>query len=424
MIHVESIVYFYNQGSDCGISTEICGQPLTNSDTGLITSCTGQPSPCSQYIPNYSNCTGSTVNYRCIPRDNGQDICQSKTISLYNSARIFLFSPNYPNATGSFKLNEMSCECDIRGTSITSITILDLRLKTDSNGVRSDVFIQYGDITYNKTSRENNGFSLQIYNYRLQPTTPTSTADITFTQQQITGQKLWIEIQGIALAWFCNNISTTTISPTPTPPRPDSTATPVSSSTETEMSTSTATHPTTVNNRSPGTATYSSTPSETSTDTSDIPQTGTNPSDSEEQHTDNDKDIAIIVLAILSFSLILVIVLYLMYRKGKLSCLNQPGNPETENSRTTTPSEPWTTYSNLSNTGRHNSDYQELQTRNSNYPYNNLPYSGRSEVEPSGNYSSLSDGNRRGTDNNNYLELQTRTPSSPYNNLPYTYNNH
>ncbi|KAK6173962.1 hypothetical protein SNE40_017328 [Patella caerulea] len=113
------------------------------------------------------------------------------------------------------------------------------------------------------------------------------------------------------------------------------------------------------------------------------------------------------------------------YRKGKLKCLNQPSNPGTENSRTITPPGPSTTYSNLSDTDRNTTDnaYQELQTRNSNSPYNNLPYSGTG-IEPGTNYSSLSDDNRIDTDNNSYQQLQTRTLTSPYNNLPYTSEHH
>ncbi|XP_050416502.1 uncharacterized protein DDB_G0271670 isoform X2 [Patella vulgata] len=288
MIHVESIVYFYNQGSSCGGSTEICGQPLTNSDTGLITSCIGQPSPCSQFISNYSNCTGSTVNYRCISRENGQDICQSKTNLSDNSARIYLLSPNYPTAASGFNLNEIGCECFIRSTTITFITILDLVLKTSKDGTRSNLFIQYGDITYNRTS--NRQSSLLDYNHRLQTTT--QTAEIIFTHQQINGLKLWIEIQGISLTGFCNNTRATTVTPTPTtpftsPPRPDSTTTRsgISTSTTTvnsrpsstvaDPSTSSETSSTTtVNSRPSSTTTDPSTSSETSS------QTTTNPLDS------------------------------------------------------------------------------------------------------------------------------------------------
>ncbi|XP_050416053.1 mucin-2 [Patella vulgata] len=357
-------------------------------------------------------------------------MCQVPLTLKGNVNRIYLLSPNYPNVASGFKLNEMSCECVIRGTSITSITILDLRLQTSSDGTRSNLFIQYGDITYNKTSRENSQSALQIDNHRLQTTT-TISADIIFTHQRINGLKLWIEIQGISLSGLCNNIPTTTVPPrtttpfiyTPTPitpfiytPRPDSTS---SSSTQNKISTST----TTINNRPSSATPNPNTSSETSTE---ISQTATTRFDSAAQQTNNDTNIIIVLATLLSLSMVLVIVLFLMYRKGKLRCLNQPGNPGTENSRAITSSEPGTTYSTLSNVDRHNTDsaYQELQTRNSNSPYNNLPYSGTSEVEPGTNYSSLSDGNRLDKYNNSYQELQTRTPTSPYNNLPYTSEHH
>ncbi|XP_050398437.1 uncharacterized protein LOC126816203 [Patella vulgata] len=149
----------------------------------------------------------------------------------------------------------------------------------------------------------------------------------------------------------------------------------------------------------------------------------TSPTDNGIQQDANDKDAVIIVLAlILSLSLVLVIVLGVLYRKGKLKCIKQPDNPCAENPRTITHVEPGTNYSNLSDVSRNNTDntYQELQNRNSNSPYTNLPYSSSSEIETGTNYSSLSDGNKLDTDNHGYQELQTRTPTSPYSNLPYT----
>ncbi|KAK6174329.1 hypothetical protein SNE40_017631 [Patella caerulea] len=124
-------------------------------------------------------------------------------------------------------------------------------------------------------------------------------------------------------------------------------------------------------------------------------------------------------------------VLAFLYRKGKLKCLNQPGNSTAENPRTITQLEPSSNYSNLSDETRNNKDntYQELQTRNSNSPYTNLPYSSSSEIEAGTNDSSLSDGNRLdtdnhgnrlNTDNHGYQESQTGTPTSPYSNLPFT----
>ncbi|KAK6174328.1 hypothetical protein SNE40_017630 [Patella caerulea] len=107
--------------------------------------------------------------------ENVKDMCQ-KTFELKQSNRIFLSSPGYPSRNG---FTEESCECSIRGTSITSITILDLTLKTSSDGVRSNLFIQYGDITYNQASRDNSQPPLQVYNHRLQTTTtPTTAADL------------------------------------------------------------------------------------------------------------------------------------------------------------------------------------------------------------------------------------------------------
>ncbi|KAK6174332.1 hypothetical protein SNE40_017633 [Patella caerulea] len=215
------------------------------------------------------------VSFHYILSEDGKnvtDICQMQ-FEFNESDRIFLSSPQYPGLANN--LIEESCECSIRGINITSITILELKFKKYNDGNSSNLFIQYGDITYNKTT-------LQVYNHRLQTTTtpttttattpltvttppttttsppprtttaspspPPTTADIIFTHKNINEQKLWIEIQGTGLTGICNNQTATgeTLS-----------------STYSEIYTSTAAHSTTENITTTSTVT-----NDTSTDVS------------------------------------------------------------------------------------------------------------------------------------------------------------